>query len=367
MVFFARTWAAVLTMLLASNAMASIQIETPIKPSSDLRNWVDQLKTEMPETNRQMGLNPDSAFFHCRISTDNLSLHICIAPTAVRMNQVLVRATVFAEGSFGRGTKGKVVSTNHPRYADTGSQFFGHDLTGQDLLRFYNSALAECHEGKQESCLSNGETEFFEQFVAPRAQADPNFILIAFSIESSIPWSEAASHELLHARYFLEENYRNAIDEFWEKHVLPKDKELLRFILSGAYDPSDEVLIRNEFQAYLMMKNADASLLKIFGNRYRPFLIKHLRSYGALPPAPAIEDVKSPATSSARDKQPRRYDRRDPEQKRRNSSRDNADEPQEPRCLSRQPRSQPCKSHPPQRASSRETQRVSPAGSRGRR
>ena len=60
-------------------------------------------------------------------------------------------------------------------------------------------------------------------------------------------------HELSHGEFFTNDAYRHYCEQFWHTNLSERERLLFRNFLSQAgYDPSDETLMINETQAYLM-------------------------------------------------------------------------------------------------------------------
>jgi hypothetical protein len=91
-------------------------------------------------------------------------------------------------------------------------------------------------------------------------------------------------HEILHAQYFNDVNFRNTVDKFWNE-LSVKERDELRSVIGTQYDASDDFLMRNEFQAYILQPGGDSPnvLLSKFVPHYRTKLIERLESAGVKP------------------------------------------------------------------------------------
>lgn len=105
-------------------------------------------------------------------------------------------------------------------------------------------------------CATPEEEELFKEVLLPFSQNHESFVLISYVTNGD--WLMTLNHELLHAQYFKDENFRKTVDEFWNEKITKEDKEKIKTILGVAYNKNDEFLIRNEFQAFLL--GAPASL-----------------------------------------------------------------------------------------------------------
>ncbi len=97
--------------------------------------------------------------------------------------------------------------------------------------------------------------------------------MIAVSGEVSEDLPFLLSHEAWHAAFFLNESYRTAVWSYWR--ALPAgERARIRKALSTIYDPSDETLMVNEFQAYLQQMGGEEAALKDLHARHAPPLKK---------------------------------------------------------------------------------------------
>src|SRR5690606_35840263 len=108
------------------------------------------------------------------------------------------------------------------------------------------------------------ERDLFENFILPTAKKYENFVLITYATVSSMLWNAVVTHEIMHAQYFLDQEFREIADQFWTEKVSDADKTQVRNTLSQHYDASNEFLMINEFQAYILMADAEFNLLGAF-------------------------------------------------------------------------------------------------------
>ena len=189
----------------------------------------------------------------------------------------------FIEGNT--GAKGKIIPHDKPKLLAFLELIGGHDLKGNDLIKFYKAASYACEESNNDSniCLNSKEKELFENFLLPEIAKNPNFIVITYSLISVMDYEKVIPHEILHAQYFSDEIFRKVTDDFWEKDVTPKDKEAFRSILSLAYDSSDDYLMKNEFQAYILQFGSQRGSFEILVNKYQKSLLIKLKKKGKKP------------------------------------------------------------------------------------
>ena len=60
-------------------------------------------------------------------------------------------------------------------------------------------------------------------------------------------------HELSHGDFFTNKAYRDYCRRFWQRELTQKERMIFRdFLISADYDPSNEYIMINEMQAFLM-------------------------------------------------------------------------------------------------------------------
>ena len=199
------------------------------------------------------------------------------------MNLALTRAGVFIEGHA--GLKGKIISHDEPELLDLLEMISGHDMKGEDLISFYKAASLACKASDYNSniCLNTQEKELFEKFILPEVAKNPNFVIITYALYSNLSYVDVVTHELLHAQYFTDAIFRKVVDNFWKKEVTIKDKEKFRKILSEVQDASNDYLMMNEFQAYILQAESENGSFDIFINKYKKLLLKSLLKEGKKP------------------------------------------------------------------------------------
>jgi hypothetical protein len=159
----------------------------------------------------------------------------------------------------------------------------GHDIPSTNLVNFYKSVLQLCQQsnGNSDVCPSPSEKEFFEKFVGPVASQHPIFVVITTTFARSVTYVEIVSHEIMHGQYFLLAPYRATVDTFW-KGMAEQDKQRVRQLLSG-YDTTNDFVMRNEFQAYLLMAGGENEQLGSMIPKFRAPLTQALNQAGTPP------------------------------------------------------------------------------------
>ncbi len=209
---------------------------------------------------------------------------VCIFNSPIFMNMALARASLMMESDAGF-----ISDREHLDGVNGGiaSQAEGHDIPGADLRRFW-----EAYQASRESQppLENTtydpdflkiEEEFWTRFVVPQLANDPNTILIATNARDDM--AAIVSHEILHAQYFAEPEFRVISHRFWLQQVTDTDREAIKTSLKPFYNTDDDDLVANEFQAYVLMHRAEQRLLKEFVPRYRQPLWDAMTAAGLRP------------------------------------------------------------------------------------
>lgn len=145
---------------------------------------------------------------------------------------------------------------------------YGNDFLVSELVIFFN--LAE-HGGislsPEEHALRNFLLEqglMRERYRFLQA-AHPNAVILSIPqtrnrqaepIEppvSSLARRTILMHEISHAEYYTNPNYRRWCRKFWREILAKPHKEaMFNFLLRAGYDPNNEELLINEAQAYLL-------------------------------------------------------------------------------------------------------------------
>lgn len=145
----------------------------------------------------------------------------------------------------------------------------GHNYNAADLALFYNSAqeqnvtLNRYETTLRALLLSIGvlqrtDTSSDEQYVAGEGG------VVAISQQSGTYVRRLIlQHELLHATFYADEEFRKAVEEVW--FALSAQERLGWRAMLGhlTYDPENEYVMINEFQAYLLAKTASASVAQM--------------------------------------------------------------------------------------------------------
>jgi len=245
-------------------ANAEVIVLPSLKVTHDVPKWIESS-------------SPISDIVECRPTEEISGTHLCQFRTTGAMMMALGRANFFIEGY--NGLK-KLYRKGDP---ELNTQYGGFDLRGVDLVKFYEDALEACAKDGTDDCFLSQEKELFETLILPETKKNPNFIIITFANQGRVPWRDVVSHEIMHAQYFSDSKYREIVDKFWVDEVPNEEKASVKEILYKFYDTSDEGLMKNEFQAFMLMAGAESSFLRHLVPKYRSSLISKLAAAGIHP------------------------------------------------------------------------------------
>lgn len=254
-----------------------IRVAEPILP------WVHQFEERQRDARLSESV-PQNGYFECRKTFEIRDTYFCLYSDQSAMNYALGRATCYIEGAFCNRPKGTLLSTKDRNFLASVRQTLGHDLRGTALVGFYETLKSQCQIDPQGGyCPTPQEAELFEQIIVPGVTRSKDFIVVAAAHLGRGNFVGTFSHEVLHAQYFNEEIYRKVIDSFWATELSEKEKTLIRDVLGTAYDRSDEFLMKNEFQAYILEAGAENAMLSKLVPRFRNRLEAALKKAGTQP------------------------------------------------------------------------------------
>jgi len=264
-----------LALMLPINAPAAVVREAAFVPPGSIAAWQSSFAAAAKESG-------DSRHTECREVSSLPGAHLCQFASLASMNEALVRATIFIEGTSFM-PKGTLARHGSEDLAFASGRISGHDLTADDLRAFYGRVAEACEAGHDEAlCLSPAEDEFFAGFVEPSFAESRPFVVITFG-NNFRSATNTAGHEILHAQYFLDPAYRDTVDSYWTDDLSEEGRATVRRMLGLAYDPSNETLMKNEFQAYLLQPEAENAMLGSFVAMMRKPLTLRLRAKGLAP------------------------------------------------------------------------------------
>ncbi|WP_163836271.1 hypothetical protein [Spartinivicinus ruber] len=214
-------------------------------------------------------------YMECSAITEISGAYICVAFYQADLNNAFTRIGIFM--GAGKGMKrGTLLKEDDWKLKNYKKIVAGHNMPGKTIIEFYNQ-VKESSSIK----LNQKEQAFKEAFIdTPSIQVKKeNFYVIGLSVQSTKSQASVASHEIFHAQYLLTPNYKKVVDDFWHNQITEIDKKKIKTILGKAYNTEDYIII-DEFQAYLIQDNAEKDFLGEFVNKYRKALISALAKAG---------------------------------------------------------------------------------------
>jgi hypothetical protein len=204
---------------------------------------------------------------------------LCLFNHRLLMNAALSRPTYYLE------QEKRILSKEEFLEEVKSSRAEGFNLPLPKVRGFYQQARenvppTQGAASTPEEVFLRVEERFSREVLKEAALEDGhNYLITAAVTEDLLP---TLSHELLHAQYFHDAQYRTIVQAFWRKEVSPAEKQLFRSVLQGSYDVQDEALLMDEFQAYLLMYGSTLEALDPLKNRHQGVLLSHLRASGRL-------------------------------------------------------------------------------------
>jgi len=183
---------------------------------------------------------------------------LCFFKTKPGMNAALNRVTERLETN-------RVLLTDREHATNSKNlELDGHDLKLRDIARVMRE-----HDEQRERLVRDAapatlrwmidvELDFREQFLEPHLASRKLGVLLALPADGD---DAALQHEVLHAVFFTNRKYRRAVEFFWrglDDGQRGAIKERLQWY---GYDVTDNALLLNEVQAYLLMPGAKNELL----------------------------------------------------------------------------------------------------------
>lgn len=265
--------------LSAQSALADVQLVGPVSVTSGISAWTESARQKI-KTLKDQDKYPVNGYMECGEIQEINNAYICLSDTDENMNQSFVRISLFAEGGLD-APRGVPISHEDRRIREALKSTYGNDLKSSDLLDFYRKAQESCKKDS-DTCLNAQETEVFSSLILPLARTHADFAVISFSLDSD-PYQGAVSHEVCHAQYFMQPKYREVVDNFWTNSMTEGEHHQVERYLSSSYDISYDYLMRNEFQAYLLMSDADEGPLAPLLPRLQTRLLNDMKAAGVSP------------------------------------------------------------------------------------
>lgn len=269
-------------------ARAETAVRFPVRATDGIAAWNEKVKFGIRIRERAY---PATGYRECAEVAELPGAYLCANRNRAEMAAGLARASAYIEGmgkELSGGDvipKGQILSLRDPALASYSAGVMGYDLKGPDLVSFWAALEKACAVSNQspDVCASAAEKEIFKGLILPRVNKAPGFVVITYALDGGFAtYRMVVSHEILHAQYFLRPAYERTVNEFWDA-IPTEEKEAIRLGLSDYYDQSDDFLMKNEFQAFVLMKGAEQSLLAMYLVNYRDRLNAALRAGGEFP------------------------------------------------------------------------------------
>ncbi len=251
-----------------------------INASFGIANWKTALDLQGREQIKSDRVDP-VGLTECRETEELSGVILCLSFFQQDMNRIFGRMSIFSEGGY-VVPKGTLVSFGNHDLINLNKITQGNDLTSSKIMEFYNALKQHCQS--PECKLSLTEQRFFKNVISPLKKRYSDFIILGFSHQSFDSYQINVGHEMMHAQYFTVKAYRDTIEVFWQNKVSEDQKKKIRNALAEeGYDPNDELLMKNEFQAFILEPGAETSRLKDFVPIYRKLLLDDLLRNSVLP------------------------------------------------------------------------------------
>lgn len=271
-----------LNIFLINTLHAEIVVKNKIKVTSQVSNWVSSFRDTI-QVYIEKEIYPETGYTECRETSELDHAYLCLSQTRREMNMMFARVTLYFESSD-PSSKGHIVSHDNNDLAYYRSALTGNDLKLSQFLIFHKEVMKKCSETHQDPkyCLSLEEKDMFNSLIFPLVGVAKEAVVITFAQDNRNHMSTAA-HEFMHAQYFLNSKYKEAIIGYWNS-MKDSERQDVVDILSRYYDKNDSGLMANEFGAYMLQSFNPRNLLYDFLLEHRGPLLKKV---GAV--APIIE------------------------------------------------------------------------------
>jgi hypothetical protein len=240
-----------------------------------------RLSAEIPSVQIGAWSKSTQAPVECRGIKDIPGTYLCLTANAALLRGLMGRVSFYVEGKPTR----TLMAATDPLYTNSNqANYAGHDIMAADMELFYQGLEKACPT-KPTLCASPLESALRNVVMDDaHRKGFKNYAIIAAAVGTEY-FSEVVSHEILHARYFLNPLYRAKVAQFWKTKVSAQDRKAITKIIGGIYNLTGQNgndLLLNEFQAYTLQEAAMTSQL---GMVYAFEHGQELRSYmGALLP-----------------------------------------------------------------------------------
>jgi len=272
-------WVAMAFTIVVGQLLACAEPEQP-RFDVDSRESPAPLSELTSEMRSQVLSNKSSRAVMCSPIAELPRTSLCFFKTRRGMNAALGRIQQRVETERGLLTDREHVTNPAHQILD------GHDLQVADI-----AVVLQEHDLTRERTAKDAapqhltwmidfEREFRERYLIPLVIYATSDVLLAVVADGD---DGALHHELLHAAFFTDSDYRAAVKGFWDG-LAPKQRAGIKLLFASIeHDVTDEVLVLNELQAYLLMTGAPEELLGEWAHLADP-LSQVLAAKGISPP-----------------------------------------------------------------------------------
>jgi hypothetical protein len=258
-------------------ALASSKVSLP----DGLSPWILGIKAKVGGrilANLSADTDGVDRYIECAEVAELPGAFLCCSFYQSDMNDAFTRMGIFM--GAGRGVQeNTVMSHGDPVLRNYKKLVAGHNLPGPAVSRFYSRLLIEKNS---DLGLNEFEGAFHNDFLqnpAVKALGD-QFYLIGLSIQNMKTYQSVVTHEIFHALYFLNPDYRETVRRFWSESISEKDRTQITEVIGQAYNTENLELVIDEFQAYLLQSGAHQDRMKLFVERYQAALSEQLALRG---------------------------------------------------------------------------------------
>lgn len=255
-----------------------------------LQDCVTRLSPEFKE--RSSATKTTCEIFHI---ADIEGVILCFFNSRWEMNIALNRISGFVEETGNPLRTHRLHATNKDN-----KDISGHDIRAEDLRKYLEAFDRKHTQWKVKPEWENDlqlEKDFRDEVIRS-ALAFMNEPVLITSLSNN-DWIRIVSHEMCHAQFFKNPDFREAVLEYWRCHVSQKEKDKLAAIKiwSSLYAPENEELQANEFMAYNFMSLPDPkknlkkrSFFNTFRDRHRAAYLQFMANKGLSPLAVNVFD-----------------------------------------------------------------------------
>lgn len=214
----------------------------------------------------------------CRYVSEIPGTVTCLTETEEGMRRLMGRVSYYVEGAPGK----TLVAENDPQFLATPqAQYAGHDIQSEDMEEFFRASEKAC-QTDQRFCLNALETQLRDQVLSiARERGYQKYVVLAAAGYTGY-MSMVLSHEYLHARYFLNADYRAHVKKFWIENLDAETRQGITKALGHTYNltgAQGEFLLLNEFQAYVLQKDAMYGELGMIALYHGHALREHMAAF----------------------------------------------------------------------------------------